>query len=129
LATTSLIAIVDDDASVRKATASLLESHGYMTAVFGSAEDLLRSGRLPDTACLVTDLYMPGINGVDLQRRVIDGGYRIPTIFITAHTDGHMHAEALKCDAVARLLKPVSEQQLLSCIKDALKVNRWVHAQ
>lgn len=120
------IAIVDDDASVRKATATLLESHGYSTAVFGSAEAFLRSGRVLDAACLVTDLHMPGISGVELRRHLVDTGHRLPTIFITAHADGHMHAQALKCDPIALLLKPVTEQRLLSSIEKALRSAREV---
>jgi FixJ family two-component response regulator len=129
LAATSLISIVDDDLSVREATTSLLEANGYVTAAFGSAEEFLRSERLKDTCCLVTDLCMPGVNGVDLQRRLSSAGHSIPTIVITAHSDGHMHAAALRCGALALLLKPVSEQQLISCLEGALQAGRSGAAQ
>ena len=79
-----LVSIVDDDNAVREATSDLLESHGYTTAVFASAEEFLLSGQLEDTVCLVTDLRMPGASGIELQQRLIDGGHRIPTIVVTA---------------------------------------------
>jgi len=124
VAESPFIAIVDDGASVRKATATLLESYGYSTAAFGSAEAFLRSGRVSGAGCLVTDLYMPGINGVELRRHLVGAGHRLPTIFITAHADGHMHAQALKCGPIALLLKPVTEQRLLASIEDALRSAR-----
>lgn len=129
LARTPLISIVDDDLSVREATTSLLEAHGYVTAAFDSAEAFLGSERIEDTSCLVTDLCMPGVNGIDLQRRLSSSGHRIPTIVITAHSDEYMHAAALQCGALALLLKPVSEQQLVSCLEGALQAGRAGAAQ
>jgi len=116
-----LISIVDDDLSVREATASLLESYGYVTAAFASAEEFLRSELLDDTSCLVTDVRMTGLSGVDLQRRLTDAGHRIPTIFMTAYPEEHMRAAALSGGALAFLTKPVSEERLMSHLEGALQ--------
>jgi FixJ family two-component response regulator len=119
-----LVSIVDDDDSVREATTDLLESHGYVTAAFASAEEFLQSGQLEDTACLVTDLRMPGTGGIELQQRLIDAGRRIPTIVVTAHPEEHMRSAAMRVGALAFLTKPVSEQGLLSCVEGALANSR-----
>jgi FixJ family two-component response regulator len=119
-----LVSIIDDDLSVREATTSLLESHGYLTAAFASAEEFLGSERLQDTSCLVTDVRMPGVNGIDLQRRLLDAGHRIPTIFMTAYPEEHMRAAALDAGALAFLAKPVSEERLISCLEGALEKGR-----
>lgn len=119
-----LVSIVDDDDSVREATTDLLESHGYLTAAFASAEEFLQSGQLEDTACLVTDLRMPGTSGIELQQRLIDAGLRIPTIVVTAHPEERMRSAAMQVGALAFLTKPVSEQGLLSCIEGALANSR-----
>jgi FixJ family two-component response regulator len=116
-----LISVVDDDMSVREATAGLLESHGYGTAAFASAEEFLHSQSLADTSCLVTDVRMPGVSGVDLQRRLIDAGRHIPTIFMTAYPEEHMRAAALKGGAFGFLTKPVNEQRFMTCLKGALE--------
>jgi FixJ family two-component response regulator len=116
-----LISVVDDDMSVREATAGLLESHGYGTAAFASAEEFLHSQSLADTSCLVTDVRMPGVSGVDLQRRLLDAGRRIPTIFMTAYPEEHMRVAALRGGALGFLTKPVSEERLISCIEAALE--------
>lgn len=115
-----LVSIIDDDLSVREATTSLLESHGYLTVAFASAEEFLGSDRLQDTSCLVTDVRMPGVNGLDLQRRLLDAGHRIPTIFMTAYPEEYMRAAALHAGALAFLAKPLSEERLISCLEGAL---------
>lgn len=115
-----LISIVDDDLSVREATASLLESYGYLTAAFASAEEFLQSDQLAQTSCLVTDVRMPGVNGIDLQARLSDAGHRIPTIFMTAYPEEHMRAAAVRLGALGFLAKPVSEERLILCLKEAL---------
>jgi FixJ family two-component response regulator len=124
LAKKPLISIVDDDPFVLEATTSLLESHGYVTASFGSAQAFLQSSHLQDTSCLVTDLHMPELSGVELQHRLSRAGHRIPTIVITAHCDDYMHAAALKSGALALLTKPVSEARLISCLERALQLGR-----
>ena len=119
-----LVSIVDDDLSVREATTSLLEAHGYVTATFASAEEFLGSERLQDTSCLVTDVRMPGVSGVDLQRRLLSAGHHIPTIFVTAYPEEHMRAAAFQGGAFAFLTKPVSEELLISCLEGALEKSR-----
>lgn len=120
LVQTSLISIIDDDMAVLEATTSLLESHGYVTAAFTSAEEFLQSPLFADTKCLVTDVRMPGINGIDLQERLIHAGHRIPTIVMTAHVDEHVRAAALKWGALAFLSKPVNAERLISCLERTL---------
>lgn len=115
-----LISIVDDDQSVREATTSLLEAHGYAAAEFASAEEFLRSGLIDATSCLVTDVRMTGLSGVELQRRLNEAGRRIPTIFVTAYLEQHVRAAAMKEGAHGFLGKPVSEERLISCLEDAL---------
>lgn len=116
-----LISVVDDDLSVREATTSLLESHGYTTVAFGSAEEFLGSARLQETCCLVTDVKMPGVSGVDLQRRLISAGHRIPTIFMTAYPEEHLRVAALEAGALGFLSKPLNEAHLISCLEGALE--------
>src|SRR5262249_33197191 len=91
-----LISIVDDDDSVRNATKGLLRSLGYDVAAFASAEEFLHSGRINDTSCLVADVRMPGLNGIDLQRLLLESGHRMPVIFITAFPDEGLRARALR---------------------------------
>jgi FixJ family two-component response regulator len=120
LSTRSLISIVDDDRSVREATADLVESHGYVTAVFASAEEFLQSEHLRTTSCVVTDVRMTGLSGVELQRRLTDIGQRIPVIFLTARPEEHFRAAALEGGACGFFTKPVSESSLIRCIEGAL---------
>jgi FixJ family two-component response regulator len=116
-----LISIVDDDLSVREATTSLLEAYGYATAAFASAEDFLSSGRLDETSCLVSDVRMRGLSGIELQRRLHAAGHPIPTIFMTAYPEEHMRVAALKGGALGFLTKPVSEKHLISYLEGALE--------
>ena len=115
-----LISIVDDDESVRRTTKRLLESFGYRAAVFESAETFLKSGQLNETSCLVVDVQMPGMNGLQLQSHLADAGYSIPIIFITAYGD-NSRRRALQAGAVAFLDKPFNDEQLLKSIRSALK--------
>ena len=112
----STIVVVDDDASVREALKGLLKSAGFHAEVFGSAEEFLDSGQLARTACLILDVRMPGMGGLELQRRVVAGGHRVPVIFITAHGDEELRARALEGGAVEYLYKPFGEQKLLDAI-------------
>lgn len=120
MAKVPLISVVDDDLSVREATTSLLEAHGYATASFASAEEFLRSDLIDATSCLVTDVRMTGLSGVELQRVLNHAGRRIPTIFVSAYSEEHVRAAAMKVGAHGFLGKPVSEERLISCLKDAL---------
>lgn len=116
-----LISVVDDDLSVREATQSLLEAHGYATAAFASAEEFLRSEVLDDTSCLVSDVRMAGLSGVDLLRHLHDAGRRIPTIFMTAYPEEHLRAAAIQGGALGFLTKPVNEKRLIAYLEGALQ--------
>ncbi len=115
------ISIIDDDAAVCKATQSLLRSLGYRVATFSSAEDFLASEQLHDTACVITDLHMPGVNGLELQEQLIAGGFRMPMIFITAHPTEAARTQATKAGATSFISKPYSDASLIGCLDKALK--------
>ena len=118
----NLISIVDDDESVRRTTKLLVESFGYRAAVFESAESFLKSDQLFDTSCLVVDIQMPGMDGLQLQSHLADEGYSIPIIFITAYGD-KSRRRALQAGAVAFLDKPFSDEQLLENIRSAFMLS------
>jgi FixJ family two-component response regulator len=116
-----LISVVDDDESVRESLSGLIRSVGFGVMVFASAEEFLSSNRLLDTDCLILDVRMPGMNGLELQRRLATSHMSIPVIFITAHGDEEARVRALNGGAVEYLLKPFSEEALLRAIDAALK--------
>src|SRR4249920_3140557 len=116
-----LIAIVDDEEPVRNATKSLVRSLGYHASTFDSADDFLKSEQVHDTSCLITDVQMPGLSGLDLQDRLIARGHRIPIIFITGHPDDNVRARAMKAGAVAFLGKPIDAGHFSGCVAKALK--------
>jgi FixJ family two-component response regulator len=115
-----VIAIVDDDDAVRDAMASLVRALGYDTATFGSAEAFLNSEQIGDTSCIISDLQMPGLSGLDLQDRLITQGYLIPIIFITGHPEESVRMRAMKAGAIAFLSKPCNGDHLLGCLEKAL---------
>jgi FixJ family two-component response regulator len=115
-----LISIVDDDESMREATKGLVRSLGYEAATFSSAEDFLQSDSVDSTSCLIADVQMPGLSGIDLKRRLIDRGTEMPTIFITAFPGDPTRALAMKAGAVGYLGKPFSEESLVRCLDSAL---------
>jgi FixJ family two-component response regulator len=117
----SLIAVVDDDEAIREATESLIRSVGFKAAVYASAEEFLRSSHLQVTACLIVDVRMPGMSGLDLQRQLATTNYSIPIIFITAHGDADTRTRALRAGAVAFLDKPFSDEVLLGAVQAALQ--------
>ncbi len=117
----AMIAIVDDDESVREATKSLVRSLGYQAATFGSAEEFLGSSQLKSTSCLITDVRMPGMSGVELQDRLIADGRSLPTVFISAFSDERVQQKVLESGAVGYLHKPFEEDRLIECIETALK--------
>jgi len=117
----ALISIIDDDRSVREAIQGLIRSLGYATAAFGSAEEYLDSDRIHDTACIITDLQMPGLSGIDLQRRLIADGHRTPMIFVTAFPSDRLRKHALDAGAFGFLSKPFNETSLITCIDKALQ--------
>jgi len=116
-----LISIVDDDEALRNSLDDLVQSIGFRTQGFPSAEAFLNSSQARDTACLILDVRMPGMNGLDLQRRIVVTGWRIPIIFITSHADDTARARALEAGAVAFLYKPFREEELLNAIDAAFK--------
>ena len=116
-----LIAIVDDDSSVRESTQLLLRSAGYRAEVFASAREFLDSARHSETVCLILDVRMPGMDGLELQRRLNEAERQIPIIFITAQATESEEQRARKGGAVDFLRKPVNDEKLLSAIQTALK--------
>ena len=116
-----MIAIVDDDEAVREATKTLVRSMGYKASTFGSAVEFLKSEHVNNTSCLITDLQMPGLSGLDLQDRLIASGYRIPIIFITAYPDENVRLRVMKAGAIGFLSKPYNHDHLLGCLEKALK--------
>ncbi len=121
LAKIPVISIVDDDKSVRDAANLLLKSLGYATATFATAEEFLQSGRLPDTACLITDVQMPGMGGVELQNHLISNGDSPPVIYVTAYPNETTREGVLRAGAVGYLSKPFREENLIECLGKALK--------
>lgn len=119
---TRLVAIVDDDESVRVALQGLMKAAGYSARSFASAEEFLNSGQHHDTGCLIADIRMPGMSGLDLQARLNSQRCKIPTIFITAHGDTNMRMQALRAGAVEFLTKPFSDDVLLEQVKTALEI-------
>ena len=117
---TKLVAIVDDDSSMRNALQGLLKSVGFPSEAFASAEEFLKSGQQHQTACLITDIRMPGISGLELQARLNAARCRMPTIFITAHGDEEMRFQALRAGAVEFLSKPFDDEVLIETVRAAL---------
>ena len=117
----NFISVIDDDDSVRRTTTRLIESFGFRTAAFESAEVFLNSGQLHETSCLIVDVRMPGMNGVELQSQLATTGYRIPIIFVTAYDDKESRRRAMQAGAVAFLAKPFGDEQLLHWIRSALR--------
>ena len=115
------IAIIDDDASVRTSTSSLVRSYGYAAHTFASAEDFLQSERVNDTACVISDVRMPEMSGIELQSHLLSGGHRIPFIFITAFLDETNFARAMKAGAICFLTKPFDGPCLIAYLDGALK--------
>ena len=117
----NIIAIVDDDAPLREALGSLLNAAGFSTQVFASAEDFLNSAHRQNTICLVLDIRLPGMNGIELQRALNASGSSIPIVFITAHGDATVKDLVMSSGAAAFLNKPVRSGVLLKEINSALK--------
>ena len=116
-----VIVIVDDDASVRATTDSLVRSLGYIARTFASAEDFLRSDRGNDISCVIADVQMPGMSGIELQARLFAQGYRVPFIFITAFPEDRTRTQAFRAGAVGYLTKPFTERSLIKSLNAALK--------
>jgi FixJ family two-component response regulator len=117
----NMVAIVDDDDLMRSALQGLLKSAGLPTQAFASAEEFLKSGQQNQVGCLVTDIRMPGMSGLELQAKLNADHCRIPTIFITAHGDEKMRMQALRAGAVEFLAKPFDDEALLESVRAALE--------
>jgi FixJ family two-component response regulator len=115
-----LISIVDDDELARDGIRELVESFGYTVAAFSSAEDLLASSQVEETACLITDLQMPGLSGLELQEALRSQGHRTPVILITAYPSENHQKRALNGGAVGFLSKPFDEGSLIKCLTAAI---------
>jgi FixJ family two-component response regulator len=116
-----MVAIVDDDELIRNALQGMLKSVGLPSQTFASAEEFLKSGQQQQTACLITDIRMPGMSGLELQAKLNAEHCRIPTIFITAHGDTEMRWQALRAGAVGFLAKPFDDEVLLESVRAALE--------
>jgi FixJ family two-component response regulator len=119
--TASLISIVEDDQFFRESMRRLMRSLGYEVAAFASAADFLASPRLAETACLIADVHMPAMTGLDLYEHLIKSGYTIPTILVTGYPDDVDCVRALNDGVVCYLRKPVDEQRLIRCLRAALE--------
>ncbi len=117
----SVISVVEDDQFFRESMRRLMRSLGYDVAAFPSAADFLASPRLAETACLIADVHMPAMTGLELHKYLIEAGYAIPTILVTAYPDDVDRARALNDGVVCYLRKPVDEQHLIRCLRAALE--------
>jgi FixJ family two-component response regulator len=115
-----IVAIVDDDDSMRSALQGLLKAVGLAAQAFASAEEFLQSGQQRQTACLIADIRMPGMSGLELQAKLNAEHCKIPTIFITAHGDARLRMQALRAGAVEFLAKPFDDEALLDSVRGAL---------
>ena len=118
---TSLISIVEDDEFFRESLKRLMRSLDYNVEAFPSAAHLLASPRLAETACLIADVHMPAMTGIELYRHLMEAGYAIPTIIVTAYPNDVDRARALKDGVVCYLRKPVDENRLIGCLRAALR--------
>ena len=120
MAKSVLVSVVDDDESVRESIESLIRSVGFTVQTFPSAKEFLQNGPIEKTACLILDVRMPGMSGLELQRDLVAAGRQIPIVFITGHGDEEARVRALKDGAVDFLSKPFSEEALLKAVNTAL---------
>jgi FixJ family two-component response regulator len=116
-----LVAIVDDDESIRETTKDLLESAGFSAAVFAHAASLLNSRRLSRVSCLIADMRMPKMTGLELHQHLIASNRAIPTILMTAYPDERAQAQAIKANVVSYLIKPFAADELLACVRRAVQ--------
>jgi FixJ family two-component response regulator len=116
-----VISIIDDDASVRKALTSFVRSLGLRACAFASAQEFLTSPRIGDTSCLISDVQLPGMRGLELQGVLRAQSRHVPIIFITAFPNENVRSRAIKAGAVGFLHKPFSDQDLVACLETALK--------
>jgi len=117
----TLISIIDDDQLYRESIRKLIMLLGYTVEAFPSAADFLASRHLPETACLIADVHMPGMTGVELHRHLVDAGYAIPTILVTAYPDEVVRDRVLREGVFCYLSKPVDDHHLERCLRSALQ--------
>jgi FixJ family two-component response regulator len=117
----SMISVIDDDGSVRAATDNLLSSYGYLVNTFASAEEFLQSTHLHDCSCVIADVQMPAMSGLDLLTHMRAQGYNVPFIFITAFPEESIRAHALKAGAICFLAKPFAAPVLIDCLETAVR--------
>jgi FixJ family two-component response regulator len=123
------VIVVDDDLSVREALANLARSIGLHVKLFPSAHEFLQSQRPESPSCVVLDVRLPGLSGLDLQRQLLEAGLNIPIIFITGHGDIPMSVRAMKAGAVEFLTKPFRDQDLIDAVQSALQIDRAARVQ
>jgi FixJ family two-component response regulator len=123
LSTLSVISVIDDDASVRAATNNLLSSHGYLVHTFASAEEFLQSTLPQDSSCVIADVQMNAMSGLDLLTHMRAQGYAAPFVFITAFPEESVRARALKAGAIGFLAKPFAGTALINCVEAAVNRN------
>jgi FixJ family two-component response regulator len=116
-----LVCVVDDDSLIRDSTVRLIRSFGFRVEAFASAEEFGDSGYLEETACLILDVRMPGMDGLELQYRLSESSKRIPIVFITAHADEEQERHAIEAGAIGFLYKPFSQESLLQAVRSALE--------
>jgi FixJ family two-component response regulator len=124
LSTLTVISVIDDDASVRAATSNLLSSHGYPVYTFASAEAFVQSARLCDSSCVIADVQMSAMSGLDLLTHMRAEGYDVPFIFITAFHEEGVRARALEAGAICFLAKPFAGPTLINCLEGVLDQHR-----
>jgi FixJ family two-component response regulator len=117
----SLVSVVEDDQFFRESMQRLMRSLGYAVEAFASAADFLASPRMIETTCLIADVHMPAMTGVELYRHLVTAGYAIPTILVTAYPDDVDRAQAVKDGVVCYLRKPIDETHLIRCLREALR--------
>jgi FixJ family two-component response regulator len=127
--TADTVVVVDDDTSLRESLASLVRSVGLRVRVFASAQEFLQSPRPDSAACVVLDVRLPGISGLDCQRRLAEAGSSLPIVFITGHGDIQMSVQAMKAGAVEFLTKPFRDQDLIEAVQRALQIDRSARAR
>jgi FixJ family two-component response regulator len=118
------VAIVDDDTSIRNATQNLLKAAGFSTATFDDAESFLSSASFSDAVCVVADMRMPGMTGLELYRQLVALGHRIPTVIITAHPEELARARAREAGITCYLTKPFAPDELLGCVSEAVATSQ-----
>jgi FixJ family two-component response regulator len=117
----TLISIIDDDEDFREALQGLMTSMGFRVEAFSSALDFLARTNIRDTSCLIVDVHMPGMTGIELHRRLVESGYVIPTILITAYPDESVRVRAMADGVIGYLTKPCDSDELLACVSSALE--------